>query len=422
MFRLMCDLYPLHRTINSDDFEKSLGIIGNFLGDGFKIHAYDPGTEAFTWFVPYRYYVDEAYIEYNGRRYADFSQNSLSIVSYSVPVDKTVTYEELKPHVYTSEAQPDEIPWIFKYYQKEWGFCMPLNVWKTFDKNGTFRVVIKSRFEKKPFQVGELVIPGKSKEEILWVSDICHPNQVNDSITGAVVAAQIAKELKGRYDGHYTLRFLFLAETIGSIVWFSRNEEKIPGIKFGMFCEMVGNNNRFLFKRTRQDSTLIDRVAAHVLAQHETHGATESIPFAKVVPGNDERVMNGAGIDIPSVSITRWPYPQYHTTADNPSMIVPENLEEAKTVFTEILNILNTNRYPIYLSRGPIFLSRYNLHVAWLDNPKLNRCLEQILFSLDGKHSVFDIAEEVGLDYATVYGYLKKFEEHQLIRWSDTPC
>ncbi len=415
-------MHLLHRTINSDDFEKSLQLIGSFLGAGYKIHDYEPGTEAFTWIVPHRYHVDEAYIEHKGKRYADFSQCNLSVVSYSVPVDKTIGYEELKRHVWTHEKLPNEVPWQFKYYDKTWGFCMRHNEFKTLDPQGQYRVVIRSRFEKQPFQVGEIVIPGKSKEEILWVSDICHPSQVNDSLTGAVVAADLAKQYHAQYDGRYTLRFLFLAETIGSIVWFSRNEEKIKDIRFGFFCEMVGNTNRFLLKRSRQDNTLVDRVAAYVLSRHERCGKTESIPFKNVVPGNDERVMNGLGIDIPSISITRWPYPEYHTTADNPSLMRQENLDEAKAVFKEMIGIFNTNRYPVYLSKGPIFLSRYGLHVSWYENPTLNKAIERILFLMDGKHSVFDIAQETGLDYDTTLDYLNKYEANNLIRWSDGPC
>lgn len=421
MYQLLCDLYPLHRTINSDDLEKSLQMFGSFIGEGFKIHPYESETPAFTWFVPHRYYVDEAYIEYQGKRYADFHENYLSIVSYSVSVDKVVSYDELKAHVYTNEKLPDEIPWIFKYYEQNWGFCMRHNEWKAFDPNDTFHVVIKSRFEKKPFLIGEYIVPGKSKEEILWVSDICHPNQVNDSISGAVVAAQLAKELDKDYDGYFTIRFLFLPETIGSIVWFSRNEDKISNIKYGIFCEMVGNNNRFLLKRSRQGNELIDRVAEFVLLRHERSGKAEIIPFKQIVPGNDEKVMNSVGIDIPTISITRWPYPEYHTTADNPSIIDPRNLEETKSVFGATLHILNTNLYPVYLSKGPVFLSRFGLWVEWRDNPKLNRAIQWILFLLDGKHSVFDIAEEVNLDYDVVYSYLRKFEEQKLIRWSRTP-
>src|SRR3989338_2433251 len=96
-----------------------------------------------------------------------------------------------------------EIPWVFKYYEKDWGFCLRHNEWKTFDAHGSFRVVIKSRFGEEPFLVGEYLMPGKTREEILWVSDICHPNQVNDSLTGAVVAAQVLRELRNHYEGHY---------------------------------------------------------------------------------------------------------------------------------------------------------------------------------------------------------------------------
>jgi len=162
-------------------------------------------------------------------------------------------------------------------------------------------------------------------------------------------------------------------------------------------------------------------MARDVLSRHERWGKAEVIPFKGGLPGNDERVMNGVGIDIPTISLTRWPYPEYHTTADNPSIIGAKNLEETKAVFLEILGILNSNQYPVYRSKGPIFLSRFGLWVDWRTHPRLNGALETILQLLDGKHSVFDIAKEVDLDYDTVYSYLKRFEEHRLIRWRDQP-
>ncbi len=421
MVRLLCDLYPLHRTLNSDDFEKALKLIGSFLGEGFQIRSYEPGTPAYTWFVPLRYHVDEAYIEHKGKKYANFADNNLSLVSYSIAVDKEISYEELRKHVHTSPALPEEIPWVFRYYEKTWGFCMSHNQWKSLDPKGKYRVVIKSRFDKKPFLVGEYLLRGKSKEEILWVSDICHPNQVNDSISGAVVAADIARQLKIKYSGRYSIRFLFLAEIIGSIVWFSRNEAKIKNMKHGFFTEMVGNQNRFLLKQSRMGNALIDRVMPYVLSRHERCGKAEIIPFKNIVPGNDEKVMDSIGIEIPSISLTRWPYREYHTTADNPSIIDSDNLDEAKNVFLETIRILNTSLYPMYQSKGPIFLSRFGLWVEYQENPELNGAIQRILYLMDGKHSVFDIAQEVGLDYDTVYSYLLKCEENKLIRWSAKP-
>jgi len=145
------------------------------------------------------------------------------------------------------------------------------------------------------------------------------------------------------------------------------------------------------------------------------------IPFSCLEPGNDENVMNGLGIDIPAVSVTRWPYREYHTSADNPSMIGKENLVEALDAILKIIDTININLYPLYLSKGPVFLTRYGLWVDWHVQPKLNAAIERMLILMDGKHSVFDIAQEVHLDCRTVYDYLKRFEVHKLIRWLDKP-
>ena len=422
MMELLRALYPLHRTINSDDFELSLKMIQDFLGGNLTIHSYEPGTPVYSWQVPSRYYVDEAYIECDGKRYAEFSKNSLHIVSYSVPVDEVVSYETLKEHVFTSTRQPNEIPWMFKYYDKTWGFCMRKTEWEKLDPNKKYRVVIRSRFEKKPFLIGEVVVPGKTQEEILWVSDICHPNQVNDSISGAVVAAQTIKDYLENYDGHYTLRFLFLAETIGSITWFAHNEGKLKNIRFGLYCEMLGKDDPFRLKLSRQGETSFDYAAQRVFSQYEKHGQTVVIPFKEMIPGNDEKVMNACGIDIPSVSFTRWPYPEYHTTADNPSIIKPENLSESKEAAQALIAEMNASRYPIYLSKGPIFLSGNGLWVYAHENEKLNKAIQKLLFLIDGQHSVRDIAEEVQVEEKVIEDYLNRFEAKGFIRWSPTPC
>ncbi|MFA5167184.1 MAG: DUF4910 domain-containing protein [Candidatus Omnitrophota bacterium] len=421
MMALLKDLYPLHRTINSDDMEKSLRMIGDYIGKGFRILPFKPGTAAFSWTIPPRYSVDEAYIDCNGKRFAEFSKSNLSVVSYSIPINKCVSYQELRRHVFTQPDLPDETPWMFKYYERTWGFCMPHRQWLRLDRNAKYRVVIKSRFEKKPFMVGEYVIPGHTNEEILWVSDICHPSQVNDSITGAVVAAHLAKVWTKRYKGRFTLRFLFLPETIGSVAWFSRNLKKISRIRYGMFCEMLGNDNRFLLKLSRQGDTPWDRIAKRAFKRHKNMGETKVITFQQIAPQNDEKVMNGVGIDIPTVSFTRWPYREYHTSADNPNLIQLKNLKEAFGITQEMLQSVNYDLYPISTVRGPIMLSRYKLWVPYDANPKLNQALQRILFMLNGQYSVADIAEEVMLDSKTLRQYLKRFEAHGLIRWNRGP-
>jgi aminopeptidase-like protein len=47
--------------------------------------------------------------------------------------------------------------------------------------------------------------------------------------------------------------------------------------------------------------------------------------------------------------------------------------------------------------------------VDWRDNWELNRAIEKIMMRFEGDYSVFDIAEQVGLDYWMVRDYVEKF-------------
>jgi aminopeptidase-like protein len=156
----------------------------------------------------------------------------------------------------------------------------------------------------------------------------------------------------------------------------------------------------------------LERVARHVIPQKNTN--FREGPFGKIV-GNDEMVFNGPGINVPTVSISRWPYPEYHTSDDNLSIISEEKLIESKNVIQEIINILENDYTPKRLFKGPVFLSRYGLWVDWRINKKLNEKIEQIMLRFEGDKSVFDISEELGMEFNEVLNYVNKFYEKSLI-------
>jgi aminopeptidase-like protein len=112
---------------------------------------------------------------------------------------------------------------------------------------------------------------------------------------------------------------------------------------------------------------------------------------------------------VPCISINRWPYDQYHTTEDNPSIIREDMLQDAADVIEEIVRIYASNYIPKRNFRGPVFLSGHGLWVDWRDDFDLNRAIEKIMMSFEGDRSVFDIAEQVDLDYWVVRDYVEKF-------------
>jgi aminopeptidase-like protein len=242
------------------------------------------------------------------------------------------------------------------------------------------------------------------------MAHLCHPAMVNDDLTGVAVLVDIAKKINEK-NNHYTYKFLLVPETIGSIAYLSQNEELIPKLKYGVFLEMLGNNNIHALQLSRQGNTRLDKIARYVM-KRKLNDFREG-PFRRIV-GNDEMVFNGPGINVPMISISRFPYPEYHTSDDDPGIISTENLIESENLILEILNIFDNDYIPKRNFKGPVFLSGYGLWVDYRTNKKLNENIEQIMLRLEGDKSVFDIAEELDMEFNDVLNYINKFLEKGL--------
>ena len=420
LLSLVRELYPLHRTLVSDGTDEALERVRAHLGPGvrYEIERFAPGARAWTWRVPKRWVVHEAYIEIEGgERVLDFARNPLHLVSYSDSVDATLTWEELAPHLRVSDARPHAIPWEFSYYEPGWGFCLSAEQRATLPRDAAYRVVIHAELRDGPrdgLAVGVATVGPTGGEEFLICAHICHPMQANDDLAGVASAVEVMRRLAARPlpDHALGVRLLLCPETIGSVCYLSAHEDLIERLSGAVFCEMTGNDMGLALQRTRQDDHVLDRIARAALAA--CCGSVREGAFYESV-GNDELVINGPGVDVPCVSITRWPYPEYHTSDDSPAIIAEARLREAADVVEEIVRVYATNYVPRRLFRGPVFLSGHGLWVDWRRNPALNRALDQIMLRLEGDRTVYEIAEELGLAYRDVLDYLERFRARGLI-------
>ncbi|KGF72294.1 hypothetical protein DO97_10830 [Neosynechococcus sphagnicola sy1] len=425
MKTLLEKLYPLNRLALSDGTDQAMALLQVELPD-LKIFEVPSGTECWTWIVPEKWVVREAYISDGDRRIVDMQDHPLHVASYSPRMEQWVSREELLPHLHVAASyladmgyrlpeRPHAIPWVVNYYQRDWGFCLQKQRLDAL-KGDRFFVKIDAEFVPDTLKIGDLTVPGRSQEMIVFITNICHPYQVNDSISGLVVAVDIAKQL-AQMDHHYTYKFLFLPETIGSIAYLSHHEHLIPLMKYGLFAEMLGHENDFVMQRSAQGHSPIDRVAEYVLKRSQPTYRTGE--FREVLC-NDEISLNGPGVNVPTISLSRWPYPQYHTNEDCPDIISEVQLESARDLILEIFKILDADRTPIRQYKGPIFLSRYGLWVEWREsdeNRKLLDRIEKIMLLMEGELSVFDIAEKVDLDFWVVLDFLNKLHDKGLIEW-----
>jgi aminopeptidase-like protein/aminoglycoside N3'-acetyltransferase len=423
---VLAEIMPLHRTLASDGMDAALEIIASYLPEiaNYKIESYPPLTPVWTWYVPERYQVHEAYLETeDGQRVVDFKDNPLHLVSYSLPMDAVMPWSELEPHLYFNEKRPHAIPWKFKYYDRSWGFCLSKNQFDSLPRDKNYRVIIRSEFLTDPaqggFKVAEALVHPRggvsaSAGEMFIMAHVCHPNQANDDAAGVVTAIEVARRLAANPlpAGSMSIRFWFGAETIGTIAYLAHHENLISTFRGGIFIEMTGNDNSIALQHTRQNNSTLDKVGQYVLKKRGKEFREGT--FADVI-ANDERVLNGPGLNVPCLSISRYPYPEYHTSDDNMDIMHEDKLQEAAGVIEEIIRVYASDYLPRRKFRGPVFLSGHGLFVDWQVNWKLNRAIEKMMMRFEGRQSVFEIADELDLDYWETREYIEKFRVRDLV-------
>ena len=300
MLQIIDELWYKARHIVSDEYDAALARLGDFLP--LTVHEIPSGTQCWTWKVPNKWGCQEAWIEADGQRLVDLADHPLHIVYGSLPFEGIVSREELMRHLRVSEQRPDAIPFEFKYYERDWGFCVPQSWLGRFTAD-QYRVKIAVTDEPGTLKVGEHFIPGQSDRCIVIVSHLCHPAMVNDDLAGVAVSVDVARRIENPY---YSYRFLYLPETIGSVAYLSQHEDLIENMAAGVFLEMLASAGPLVLQHSYEREARLDHVATRVLAQHQPD--LQEGDFRTII-GNDEMVFDGPGVRVPMISLSRWPYP-----------------------------------------------------------------------------------------------------------------
>lgn len=343
MYEFAGKLFPIGRSLTGEGVRRSLGMIKELIPE-LEIKEVPSGTQVFDWTVPQEWEIRAAYIEdETGKRIVDYAENNLHVIGYSTPVDRYVDLDELLQYIRVEEEQPDVIPYVTSYYSPRYGFCMTKRQRDAL-KPGTYHMVIDSRLFDGVLNYAELLLPGKSSKEVLLSTYICHPSMANNELSGPVLATWLVKWLK-TLDRNLSYRIVIVSETIGSIAYLSRNldvmrENTIAG--YVLTC--VGDERTYSYLESRNGGTLADRALQNVLKDIYP----EYMTYSYLERGSDERQYNAPGVDLPVCDFCRskyGEYPEYHTSADDMTLISPEGLAGSYRVMTQVLAALEFNRY-----------------------------------------------------------------------------
>lgn len=344
-------LFPITRSLTGDGNRETLEILSKIVN--FKITEVPSGTQCFDWTVPPEWNIFEAWIKDNkGNRIVDISENNLHILGYSEPFRGKLSYDELRPHLYSLPDQPELIPYLTSYYKRRWGFCLSHNQVLQLDQSGIYDVFIDSSLNNNgSMTIGEAVIEGKSGREILFSTYICHPSMANNELSGPLVSAFIYKKLHNLRNLKYTYRFLFIPETIGSIYSLSVNGEYWKAnLDAGFVVTCVGDDGNFTYKKSRMGNSLADRAVELILKQTENeYSIVDFFPS-----GSDERQYCSPGFNLPVGSLMRTMYgryPEYHTSKDNKDFISFEAMEKSVLKYLEVIELIERNEK--YINKMP---------------------------------------------------------------------
>ncbi|MGW0192946.1 DUF4910 domain-containing protein [Nonomuraea sp. NPDC003201] len=398
MHALVRRLYPLCRSITGDGLRQTLEIIGESIP--LEITQVPTGTKVLDWTIPREWNIRDASIkDAAGNKVVDFQDSNLHVVGYSVPVEATMSLEELRGHLHTLPEQPDLIPYRTSYYAETWGFCLSQ---KTLDgmTDGPYEVRIDSTLADGYLTYGEYVVPGSSSQEVLISCHVCHPSLANDNLAGVAVAVALAQRLS---DPWYTYRFIFAPGTIGAITWLALNRERTDRIRHGVTLACAGDSGTITYKRSRRGDAEIDQVFAHVL-KDRPHTVLDFSPY-----GYDERQYCSPGFNLAVGSLTRTPYggyPEYHTSADNPDFVRPEAMEDTlETLWTAVRVLEGNRRYQNLSPYGEPQLGARGLYGSLggrSDTKQAQMAMLWVLSLSDGLNSLLDIAERSNLPFQAI--------------------
>jgi len=402
MHRLITQLFPICRSITGDGLRETLNLLRQHIP--LDIHDVPTGTAVFDWEVPREWNVRDAYVrDTQGKKVIDFQQSNLHLISYSIPIHKTMPLAELKEHLFSLPDRPDWVPYRTAYYSEYWGFCLSHNVLESL-ADGDYEVCIDTTLESGSLTYGEYFLGGQLPDEVLVSCHCCHPSLGNDNLSGIALMVFLAQHL-ATCSLRYSYRFLFIPGTIGPITWLQCNERHVDKIKHGLVVACVGDPGKCTYKKSRRGDAEIDRTVAHVLKHSgQDYDIEDFSPY-----GYDERQYCSPGFDLPVGSLTRTPhgrYPEYHTSADNLGLVRPEYLADSFERYVAVISTLEHNRK--YRNTNPKCepqLGKRGLYGAFggrKDTDQFELAMLWVLNLSDGKHTLLDIAERAGLAFTTV--------------------
>ncbi len=417
---------------------------------------HDKKKEVNGWLRPPYWHCSRAdLIDETGKVIASRDRHNLSVYSYSPSIDTTISLKDLQNHLFSDPDRPDAICFHFRnqyrHWEPKWGFSIPHNLRNSLSNSIKYRVIIDSSFNNEmPMVQSDYQHDGKSDDTYLFMGHFDHPSQVNDGLAGCISAYEIIRRLQGR-NTRFSYRAFASVEIVGSVYYLDALGEAANNIRETLFLGFSGITSQMVYQQSFKRNSFLDRIVQHLLLFNGV--GEKSIFNHRELSGNDENVFDSVGYEIPSGTLTRWPFPEYHTNYDNIEITNKEKIEEVINFGLRVIEVIENNYYLIAKYKGLPSLSNPNINLYLsptklsgvdskassdmeqflsdllpnerdyiLKNPQiLNQFMQNMVRLADGKNTILDLAEISNLPYHFILKYASLMKNKGLIYFSENP-
>jgi len=185
-------------------------------------------------------------------------------------------------------------------------------------------------------------------DEIFLVSHLCHPKPgANDNASGSGLLIEIARTMTSLIESgkikrpKRSIRFLWVPETVGTVVYLSEHPEMHDRFKAGVNLDMVGEDQELCKSTLSMDSTpdslpsylndFVYTMIARANTEYDSNiklGIASNYRYGRTAftGGSDHAEFNESTVGAPCVSLTQWPDRFYHTSMDTLDKVSEDSL------------------------------------------------------------------------------------------------
>lgn len=403
---------------------------------GFTTKEYLSGTQLNGWEIPSEWELHTFTLKMDEVELFNENSKGITVAEHSPNTSIYLDYNELLKGINVGES--DALPWDWRnlYRHKndrQWSLAMSRNNFNKLKRDATYHLKISSFISKRTMKVLVRDSNHALRPTILINAHNDHPRQFNDDLSG-VIASILLQEILKEVHLKFNVRTLIGPEHYGPMFFlnsdFTENEIAGSEDKENLFSgciilASIAEGGLLKLQQSFNERSTLNFVASKLFK----HKGFEIFKFRQL-HGNDEIIFECPPYKIPTITLTRFPFQTYHTTADVPSRQSWDAIKKAIIVTLEILLEFESQETYLWGKKGlqkydspgtrslfkPAYAPNLNSDFGHSINSKWNELMNNVPMMLDLGLSTEQIAGEFQLSPSEVSLYLNEFEAKGIIK------